>query len=207
MKDRGKGQGVRGKGNIFFSPIAYRPSPIANDGFTLIEILVAMTILSIVMSILYGTFSTSSANAKVVEERADELSSLTGALDILRQEVREAYPPIEGSIGGFSGKNEEVTFTAMTPLVKDDEPRIQRVSYAFSEGRLLRKTFKTQNETEVKTEFLLLAGVKDPSFSFYDGREWLKEWPSGNNLPPGVKVAFSYKDRNVETVIPIISKK
>jgi prepilin-type N-terminal cleavage/methylation domain-containing protein len=53
------------------------------SGFTLVEVLVALGILAIVMTVLYGTFSTSSVTARVVEERADELSSLTGALDTL----------------------------------------------------------------------------------------------------------------------------
>jgi len=176
-------------------------------GFTLIEILVAMTILSIVMSILYGTFSTSSANAKVVEERSDELSSLSGAIDILSQEIRGVYPQSEGSSEGFLWKKEEITFTAVTPFVKDDEPGIQRISYIFDEGKLLRKTFKAGVEAEAKGESLLLDGLKDPSFSFYDGKEWVKEWPSAKDIPFGIKVAFSYKGRDVETVIPIISKK
>ena len=178
-----------------------------SQGFTLIEILVAITILSIVMSILYGTFSTSSANAKVVEERSNELSSLSGAVDIISQEIRGVYSPSDGSSEGFLWKEEGITFTAMTPFVKDDEPLIQRISYIFNEGKLLRKTFKAGLEAETKGESLLLDELKDPSFSFYDGKEWVKEWPSAKDLPSGIKVAFSYKGRDVETVIPVLSAK
>lgn len=175
-------------------------------GFTLIEILVAMTILATVMSILYSTFSTSSANAKIIEERADDLSSLTGALDIISQEVRGAYTGTENSQPAITGKKDLVTFTTLTPFVKDDEPAVQMVSYAFDNGKLTRKTFQGIG-TEAKSESVLLEGIKDPSFSFFNGKEWVEEWPSGSNLPFGVKVAFSYKGRDAATVIPILSAK
>lgn len=207
MKDSGQGSGVRGQ--LKSKNTGHRPLTTGHCqlGFTLVEILVAMTILSIVMSVLYGTFSTSSANAKVVEERADELSSLSGAIDIISQEVRGVYPQSDGPSEGFSWKEEEITFTAMTPFVKDKEPLIQRVSYIFSDGRLLRKTFKAGIEAETKGESLLLDGLKDPLFSFYDGKEWVKEWPSAKDIPSSIKVAFSFKGKDIETVIPIISKK
>lgn len=207
MKSSGKGRRARGKGNISYSPLASRLSPLANKGFTLIEILVAMTILAIVMSILYGTFSTSSANAKVIEERADELSSLTGAIDVLSQEVRGAFISSDAVSEMFSGKKEEIGFTAATPFVKDDEPAVQRLSYLFDGEKLVRKTFKEGQEAEVKRESLILEGASESSFSFFNGKEWAAEWPAGNSLPYGIKVAFSYKGKDVETVIPVWSRK
>ncbi len=186
------------------SPFTIHYSLFTDKGFTLVEILVAMTILATVMSILYSTFSTSSANAKIIEERADDLSSLTGALDIISQEVRGAYTGTENSQPAIIGKKDLVTFTTLTPFVKDDEPAVQMVSYAFDNGKLTRKTFQGIG-TETKSESVLLEGIKEPSFSFFNGKEWLEEWPSGSNLPFGLKVAFSYKSRDAATVVPILS--
>lgn len=176
-------------------------------GFTLIEILVSITILSIVMSILYGTFSTSSANAKVIEERADELSSLTGAMDVLSQEVRGAFISYDAASELFSGKKEEIRFTAATPFVKEDEPAVQRVSYLFDGEKLIRKTSKEGQEAEVERESLILEGANGPSFSFFNGKEWIEEWPAGKSLPYGIKITFSYKGKEVNAVIPILSTK
>src|SRR5712692_3161008 len=106
-------------------------------GFTLVEILVALSILAIVMTILHGAFSVSAVTARVVDERADHLASLTGALDTLGHEVRGAY-------GWLPGPNTRITFTTMAPFHEDAAPQVQTVSYEFSDGTLLRKVFRTR---------------------------------------------------------------
>lgn len=192
-------------------PLTLSPSHPLNfltsrGGFTLIEVLVSVTIFAIVMSILYSTFSTSSANAKIVEGMADDLSSLSGTLDTFSHEVRGAYSSSESSLEGFSGKKEAVTFITTTPYVRDGEPTVQLVSYIFEEDRLIRRTLRPGSEKEVKGEYLLLDGIRDPAFSFFDGKGWIDDWPSGNKLPAGVRIVFSHKERNVENVIPVWSR-
>lgn len=170
------------------------------SGFTLVEILVALSILAIVMTILSGAFSTSAVTVRVVDERAEALSSLSGALDTLSQEVRGAYD-------SFSGKPSTMTFTAMTPFQGDDAPVVQTLSYEFEERRLLRRTYRTEPDAQAARAFLLLEDVDEPSFSFFDGKRWTDEWRVPGKLPAGVKVTFSYKRRTVEMVIPVWSRK
>lgn len=178
----------------------------SNGGFTLIEVLISVTIFAIVMSILYSTFSTSSANAKVVEGMADDLSSLSGALDTFSHEVRGAYISPDSSMEGFSGKKDSITFTSTTPFVGDGEPTVQMVSYLFEEDRFIRRALLNGPQKEVKGEYLLLDGIKDPAFSFFDGNGWIDDWPSGKKLPSGVKVVFLHKEQKVENVIPVWSR-
>lgn len=166
------------------------------SGFTLVEVLVALGILAVVMTILYGTFATSAATVEIVEQRADELSSLAGALDTLSHEVRAAHH-------SFSGTKSLVLFTAMTPFQPDTAPVIQTVSYEFDQGRLVRKVFQAGPTTSTPRVFVLLDEVAEPSFAFFDGRAWIDEWRSREKVPGGVKVTFSYRGKTVETVIPV----
>lgn len=166
------------------------------SGFTLVELLVALGILAVVLTILYGTFATSAATVEIVEQRADELTSLAGALDTLSHEVRGAHH-------AFSGTRSLVLFTAMTPFQPDTVPVIQTVSYEFDQGRLVRKVFQTGPTTTAPRVFVLLDEVVEPSFAFFDGRAWIDEWRIRERVPGGVRVTFSYRGKAVETVVPV----
>lgn len=161
----------------------------ATAGFTLVEVLVALGIVAVVMTLLWSTFATSAATVRVVEERADELASLAGAVDTLSHEIRGAYESL-------SGTKSTVTFTAMTPFVHD-VPVVQVVSYEFEQGRLTRKVDRRS--------FVLLAEVGDPSFAFWNGTAWVDQWRDPQRLPAGIRVTFSHKGKAVDTVIPIWS--
>lgn len=187
-------------------PFTIHYSLFTNKGFTLVEILVAMAILAIVMSILYSTFSTSSANARIVEEKADELSSLGGAVDTVSLEVRCAYPAYEGSQPVFTGKKDFITFTTLTNLVKNEDPAVQQVTYSFVKDKLIRKTFHG-SEKDAKSESVLLEGIEGPKFSFFNGKDWVEEWSSGTKPPGGVKMVFFYRGKSAETVIPLLAGK
>ena len=172
-------------------------------GFTLVEILIALSILAMMMTILYSTFSTASLTARAIEERADELASLTGALDTVSPEVRGAYEQ-------FSAKKSAMTFTTMTPFRDDNAPLVQTVSYEFSEGRILRKLLRSVDapaEPGVGAPggrvFVLLEAVTGGSFAFFDGKQWTDEWGTPDKLPAGVKVSFSYRQTDVQLVIPV----
>lgn len=175
-------------------------------GFTLIEVLVSVTIFAIIMSILYSSFSTASANAKVVEKMADDLSSLSGALDTFSHEARGTYSTSESTVETFSGDTEKVSFTTTNPFVRDGEPTVQIVSYIFDEDRFIREVLRPGSSKEVKGEYLLLEGIKDPAFSFFDGKGWIDEWASSKKTPAGIRIVFSYKGQNVENIIPVWSR-
>jgi prepilin-type N-terminal cleavage/methylation domain-containing protein len=170
------------------------------SGFTLVEILIALGILSVAMAILHGTFSTSSATARAVEQRAEALSSLTGALDTLSREVRGAYE-------GFSGTRSTMTFTVMTPFREDHVPVAQTLSYEFDDGKLLRTVLHAGPDLHAPRAFLLLDGVQEPSFAFFDGNEWVDRWTAIDRLPGGVRVTFSYQRRAIDTVTPVWTRK
>lgn len=211
MNVRREPPGVRGK--IEQRKAAYpadagalRLMPRVSRGFTLIEVLVSVTIFAVVMSILYGTYSASSASARAVEEKADEVSSISGAVDTLSREIRGAYlTDAESAAEVFSGKEKVIAFTTTAPFVREGEPVVQRVSYIFDNDRLIRKTLHSGSGTEIKNEAMLLDGIKEPSFSFFDGKGWVAEWPSEKGLPAGVRVIFYYKGRDMENIIPVWS--
>src|SRR5437016_3169163 len=115
MGNRGAPRLRRGAPNVWGCG-GHFGAPTSN-GFTLLEVLIALSMLAIVMTILYGTFSTSSATAELVEARTDDLSSLAGALDTLGREVRSSYE-------WLPGRQRKITFTTLTPIHEDGTPNV-----------------------------------------------------------------------------------
>src|SRR3990167_2222893 len=91
---------------LYFSLYTSHPASYGSQGFTLVEILISITILAIVMSILYGTFSTSSTNKKMIEEGGDDLSSLGGAFEVVSNKIGGFSPPMENYLEEFLGKKD-----------------------------------------------------------------------------------------------------
>ncbi len=69
----------------------------ACEGFTLIEILVAITILAMIFSIIFGTFFYTVRNAEEQEERAAIYHRANFILSNISRNVSSAYVPFAGS--------------------------------------------------------------------------------------------------------------
>ena len=94
--------------------------PIHSFGFTLLEILVAMSIVAIVLSTLFATFGDTLENMNHVDSQAEIYQMARIALDRIQQDLEcsiilpkneqiSEQEPEENLIDVFSGKNEEIT--------------------------------------------------------------------------------------------------
>jgi prepilin-type N-terminal cleavage/methylation domain-containing protein len=71
-------------------------------GFTLIELMVAMTLLLILVYMCFSAFSVSSAITKVQQEKIETLESVSNILDQLTKELRQTITSTEGHLS-FNG--------------------------------------------------------------------------------------------------------
>jgi general secretion pathway protein J len=74
-------------------------------GFTLLELLVAMAIFSIIVSACYALFSATRGAARRAEFKAQMLQTARAALGALEDELRAAVMPASGFDTGFIGTN------------------------------------------------------------------------------------------------------
>jgi general secretion pathway protein J len=127
-------------------------------GFTLLEVLLAMTILVVIMSVVYGSFSTASRNVEQAEAARDETDLARTLLSKLTDDLANAYvnPAMTATSQAVSkpvgltilyGKKEEVgegdekirhdslALTTLTNWRKPDskETELLEVGYSFKE--------------------------------------------------------------------------
>jgi prepilin-type N-terminal cleavage/methylation domain-containing protein len=201
-----------GFGALFLLP--YNPqSAIRNPkskGFTLLEVLLAMSILAVVMTVIYTTFSTAGQNVERAEAVRDETDLARTLIARLSQDIENAYcGRVTNGFVVFFGKKEEVEIDgvkrrhdslALTTLTNwrmpgSKETELLEADYYFkekAEGKgysLMRR-----EKRELSNDFPALEGgveyeitdqVDELRFRYSDnGSTWVDELGSKNSCNP-----------------------
>ncbi len=193
------------------------------NGFTLIEVLIAITILTVIMMVVYQAFTASTDGIRRAEA-VDELNSMARVVFI------RLVDDINGACLSLCGKDDNVSFvgearrdkglpqdslkfTTLTNeiIVKDaKESDLHEVGYKLKkndgtnqgsriEGKevfsLYRKEKKAiRVEPPVEgTEYLLTDEIAGLRFSYFDG-SWKDNWDSRSTLPKAVEVEIIFFD-------------
>lgn len=173
-------------------------------GFTLLELLVALFIFSILSTILVAALQSVINAYTESEKKADRLRSLQRALLILSRDIEQTtFRPIVNTVGkeepAFVGTMRGFSFTHFgvgDPSGNALTSAMQRVDYHFSERSLWRTVYRVLDQapqTQAKAH-PLLENVSVASFQYVDKQQRLHStWPiEGENnkepLPRAVKI-------------------
>lgn len=196
-----------------------KPAARGSAGFTLLEILVAVSIVVIVLGSIYGVFTGVSRARDRVETRGAAGHQARVVFDRIGRELRSAYPA--------TGTNAAFTF------MREAAGNLPVLSFATSAGtpaggarggiRLVRYALAPVAESESPVYELLrsevpaflgtaeteqasrmLAGVSELRWRFYTGSAWQDEWPaSPGRLPRAVELTLVLQAE--KETIPFVS--
>lgn len=181
--------------------------------FTLLELLVAMTLMSIIAASLYTSLSIGFKARETSESAVEKSRSLEIALELLEEEIISALPPTGILAGQFEGLDEEddygydadsLVFYSANHVPNEDEKGcdIRKVELKLSvredsDERVLVRELTT-NLLSPKSlnpdEEVLCGGVKSLNLRYYDGYDWQDEWDSAdkdNALPKAVEISIA----------------
>lgn len=155
---------------------------IGNNGFTLLEVLVSITILSLIIVVIYSAFMLGNKAWKRGERDIDVNQRFRIGLEILTRDISSAYRyrtrVSNNWIVLFIGKPERLMFISSlsTGLMREQEMGLHQVEYYLNQGSsdlgkgLLRKEFPITNSTpfddEISEEKLILPWVTDIKFEY-----------------------------------------
>lgn len=173
-----------------------------NSGFTLLEVLVAVVLASLLLSSIYGVFFTSSAAKEQVEKQANALHLarvLSSRLD--RELLGLALNNHAGKAILTGGTNNlgESYIELLTSSSGGPQPGMRWVTYRLGpdqDGRTtLWRTEKGLNIQANAAEERLAQGIKHLLFGFFDGTTWRDSWDSlSNGRPRLVRVEIELTD-------------
>lgn len=178
--------------------------------FTLLELLIAVSIFAIVLAAINAVFYSALRLRNRSAALVDRLTPIENALGIMRRDLECIVPPGTNMLGPLqTTSNSNMVAGASGPAfycasgqVDETTPfaEIQRVTYSvldstngsygkdlvrYADRNLLAVTPMPPNPQR------LISGVREVTFSFYDGSQWREYWDttaSDTNLPLGIRV-------------------
>ncbi len=167
-------------------------------GFTLLELLISMSLLVVMMAMTYSVFQTAMTAVPRGEEAAERSARLRMATSLLTRQVRSLvdYPAeTEDDIYTFFvGDEQNLSFITAAPQLgggeglgwvtysTDGEALVMAERLIFSAGVV------AGDEPEEASEAILLAGLSGARFEYLrlDGpdAEWLDAWDAAEELNP-----------------------
>ena len=195
-----------------------------NKGFTLLEVMIAITVLAFILGIVYTTFATVSESDKRGAAALESNVKIRNLAEYIMKDLSSLFidfdqKPDNGNPAGLTSglvsnlSSEGVgrlDFTALSVDSGDfNDALIAEIGYSLlpsGEGayKLIKRIDETPDENlkEGGHFFELMEGISSLTFEFFNEKgEWQQEWDSleGNRLPRTIKIIIAFDDNKGES--------
>src|SRR5688572_23097493 len=183
------------------------PNRIHTRAFTMIEIMIAISIFALVMIAIYSTWSAVMRGSRTGTKAATEVQRMRIATRALEESLGSAVMYVDNAkyytfATDTSGENAYISFVARLPgsfpgsgLFGDQQ--LRRVCFYVQDGNLMLRQAPLLEATKKigkPYEIALAPNVTVFDMEFYDGmaNKWFAEWMSTNQLPKSIRIALSF---------------
>jgi len=192
----------------------------ALTGFTMIELLVAVLIFSIIASVVYSVFSTGTSVWRRTKDATQISMVINSVLEDLAKELRAAikYTGKDTSLE-FTGEKDKIYFCSLSDTVTDEGQykEIYRISYYADSGQeaetldlFKRKAplIKGGFEIDDTEERVLVASLDDfkIEYAYRDSMgeiAWSQEWKNSDEIPQALRVGIHKSEVELTKYISI----
>jgi general secretion pathway protein J len=193
----------------------------ATTGFTLIEVMVALTILGFILLMVFGAFRLGLSAWEKGESAKEEYQNVRIISQLISRQMKSIVPykiktqKAEGDYLAFEGKLHVLKFVSAIPIKARQSEGFVYVIYELKEGgregsrlvlyeqRALNRDF-LEEEPKQELGVALLEGISDVRFEYYREEdpeknrttEWVEEWnvKEEKELPKAIRMTITYKD-------------
>lgn len=178
-------------------------------GFTLVEVLVALALFSLLVALLFGNVRFGLQAWQIGSVHNESLVRSVASQDLLRRLLGNAYPMLLGAAGtdpliDFEGAKDTLSFLSEAPVVTGGAGRFR--FKLFQDQRQNQTDFVVSSTPELAnpqdasmtTKSLLLADVDHIEFAYSDGGSkgettWSSAWGKRSSLPRLVRVRVAFR--------------
>lgn len=202
--------------------------PATQMGFTLLEVLIALTLLSLMMVVLFGGLRFGARGWDAAEARVEAAGDRSLVQSFIRQRLMQARPIVWGQNTGrpslaFVGERDFLRFVAPLParrgqgglylftleLVETDDNGQLIVTYRLFHPDTLEDSLKDEHEKRT----VLLEDVQDIELEYFGPEEandtprWQSSWRERQQLPTLVRLRLDWTQPGIDAwpqlVVPL----
>jgi len=182
---------------------------IKSSGFTLLEILIALFVFTILSFMMTGALHTVINAQAGAEQNAERARGLQIALVRMSRDISQIINrPVKTTTGkdvpAFVGAPEGFAYTYLGDDHAGDEKKsaLKRAQYIYKDGELWRMTWAVLDQTEKSPEPVerrIQSHLSAASFEYLDDKnKFQKNWPAagrrGGPLPKAIRISLTIKN-------------
>ncbi|MBU1852995.1 MAG: prepilin-type N-terminal cleavage/methylation domain-containing protein [Candidatus Omnitrophica bacterium] len=179
------------------------------NAFTLVEILIALSILAMIVVSTFTIFRSSSKSWQKGSERSERYHNARTAIGKMSTEISQAVIS-ERRPSKFIGRKESVSFISFVSTASGIFELVEVEFWLNNEKKLLMRNEDIEPDYDYLTydySDVLAEGIVELEFSYYDGSSWSETWdsdlameesdPQGDEgaLPKAVKIEIKVEDK------------
>ena len=185
-----------------------------NKGFTIIEVLVSLVILSIITLITSNILQSSLDTESKTTQHLNLIKSINLSSSKVRRDLRQivnvtSYDFFGKKMNGSFISNENsnsLLFNSHIRSFSEKVSPIKRIEYQYQENTLKRRQYFSSNpyNQDEFVESILLTDLEKFNISFFYKNKWHSSWPiinTSTKIPMLIKIEFIQKNKSYIWII------
>jgi len=163
-------------------------------GFTLLEIMIALTIFAVISTLAWQILDGAMRTSNATDRNAAKLNQIQRAWSLLERDFFQLQARAPRNDGGvFVQQDNALELTTLNGM--SGQVQLERVRWRVDDHRLWRDVWPAiDSPAGVKPEEVpIVAEVKSAEWRFYSG-SWQKRWSESDHQPDGVELTLTMEN-------------
>lgn len=185
------------------------------SGFTLIEVLIAIIIMTVIAVISTNILQSSLSSREFTNQSLERIKKINLASNLVRRDFRQSVnvpmkdlygQPLKATFLSPEG-SKRIIFTVLVNRYSEETSGVRRVEYLFNESSFIRRQYFAGNpySSSDYSESVLFEDIDDVKISFSDGIKWVNSWPldelTQRSIPRLIQIQLMQNNKSIEWII------
>ncbi|MED6343247.1 MAG: type II secretion system protein GspJ [Pseudomonadota bacterium] len=185
------------------------------SGFTLIEVLIAIIIMTVIAVISTNILQSSLSSREFTNQSLEKIKKINLASNLVRRDFRQSVnvpmkdlygQPLKATFLSPEG-SKRIIFTVLVNRYSEETSGVRRVEYLFNENSFIRRQYFAGNpySSSDYSESVLFKDIDDVKISFSDGIKWVNSWPldelTQRSIPRLIQIQLMQNNKSIEWII------